>query len=240
MLCKDFEEHLTDYIDSTLEPEVLHQFAEHSQRCPICHDLLNEVRNSLRACHTIALQTPVPSANLEAQILLNTMPETHMACEEFEQYLTDYLDGFLVAPLFHRWERHALICGNCTNLPGQVVRAIGACYSYKQLEIPVSHNLHERILCATIGTTDAKLMRAPLGVRMIEGFRGLLDSLLDPIVTPRLATVATMFLLGVIIGTSTISDDGSLTGMYRVSLRLAERTYMQSTQGLATIVGASR
>lgn len=236
MLCKDFEEHLTDYIDNALEGAARHQFAEHLRRCPVCHALLNDIRNSLHACRTVTLQTPLPSASLEAEILLKTMPEVHMACEEFEQYLTDYLDGFLAAPLFHKWERHALICESCTNLPGQVVRAIGACYSYKELEMKIPENLHERILCATLGTSDARLVRAPLGMRILEGFRGLLD----PLVTPRLATVATMFLLGIIIGTSTISDDGSLTGMYRASLRLAERTYTQSTQGLATIVGTSQ
>jgi len=45
------------------------------------------------------------------------MPETAMACEEFELFLTDYLDGFLPASLYHRWERHAALCGQCTELP---------------------------------------------------------------------------------------------------------------------------
>ena len=48
---------------------------------------------------------------------------------------------------------------------------------------------------------------------------------LDTLVTPQFATVATMLLLAVLVGTTTISDDGSINGMYRASLKLAERTY---------------
>ena len=75
-----------------------------------------------------------------------------MTCEEFEEFLTDYLDGFLPAPLFHRWERHAVLCARCTELPGEVVRAIGTCYIYLAEEKPVPVGLNERILQATLGT----------------------------------------------------------------------------------------
>ena len=40
-----------------------------------------------------------PSRELEARILVSTMPETAMGCEDFEEHLTDYLDGFL-PPVF--------------------------------------------------------------------------------------------------------------------------------------------
>jgi hypothetical protein len=43
-----------------------------------------------------------------------TMPETAMPCADFEEYLTDYLDGFCL-PSFHRWERHAVLCNSCTD-----------------------------------------------------------------------------------------------------------------------------
>jgi hypothetical protein len=48
---------------------------------------------------------------------------------------------------------------------------------------------------------------------------------LDVMVTPQLATVATMVIIAVLVGTSTLSDDGSIAGMYRASLRLASQTY---------------
>src|SRR5918992_2343121 len=188
MLCTEFEDRLTDYLEGALPAEAHRGCAEHAMRCPLCHDLLNEVKNALRACHADA--PPPPSRTLEARILMRTTPETAMTCEEFEEHLTDYLDGFLPAPLFHRWERHAALCERCTELPGQVVRAIGACYTYINEERPVPVGLHEKILQATLGTTDAEEVRAPLAARVAAYLRGLLD----PIVSPQFATVATMLL----------------------------------------------
>jgi anti-sigma factor RsiW len=149
-----------------------------------------------------------------------------MTCEEFEECLTDYLDGFLPASLFHRWERHAALCAGCTELPGQVVRSIGACYTYINEEKAVPAGLHERILQATLGTTDAEEVRAPLGARIAARLR----LWLDPIVSPQLATVATMLLVCVMVLTSTVSADGSISGMYRAGIQLAGRAYQGSTE----------
>ena len=215
MLCAEFEDRLTDYLDGALALDAQRTMGEHALRCPVCHDLLNEVKNTIRACRTA--EAPMPSVELEASILLHTAPETVMTCEAFEDYLTDYLDGFLPATLYHRWERHAALCEHCTNLPGDVVRSIGACYSYISEERPVPAQLHERILQATLGTTQAEQVRAPLGARIMEWVRAWLDV----VVTPQLATVATMVLAAVLVGTTTLSDDGSIAGMYRASLRIA-------------------
>src|ERR687885_1844350 len=219
MLCAEFEDRLTDYLDGALEGEAQRACAEHALRCPVCHDLLNEVRNALVECRESV--PPQPSPELEARILLKTAPETSMTCDEFEEYLTDYLDGFLPAPLYHRWERHAALCERCSDLPGQVVRAIGACYSYISEERPVPAGLHERVLQATLGTTEAERVRAPLAARIAARLR----LLLDPIVSPQLATVATMLLLCVLVLTSTVSADGSISGMYNAGIQLAERAY---------------
>jgi anti-sigma factor RsiW len=219
MLCSEFEDRLTDYLDGLLDATTQVAFNGHALRCPVCHDLLSEVKNTLRACRTATPPAPAPS--LDARILMQTAPETAMTCDEFEDYLTDYLDGFLPATLYHRWERHAALCGGCTNLPGEVVRSIGACYTYINEERPVPAALHARILQATLGTTEAENLRAPLAARLAEWMRGWLDV----IVSPQLATVATMLLVAVLVGTSTLSDDGSIGGMYRASLRFASRTY---------------
>ena len=56
-----------------------------------------------------------------------------------------------------------------------------------------------------------------------------LRSWLDPIVSPQLATVATMLLLAVLVLTNTVSPDGTITGMYQASVQLAERTYEHGT-----------
>jgi hypothetical protein len=218
MLCHEFEDQLTDYLDGALEVQANREFAEHAMRCPVCHDLLSEVKNTLLACS--ASEAPLAGTGLEARILLKTMPQTAITCSDFEDHLTDYLDGFLMAPLYHRWERHAALCVSCSELPGAVVRAIGACYTYKQDELTVPAGLEARILQSTIGNVLPQEVRAPVGSRLIEWLRGALD----PIVSPQLASVATMLLVSVFVLTNTVSTDGSVAGIYQASLQLAERT----------------
>ncbi len=201
MLCHEFEDRLTDYLDGALGVEAHKNVAEHAMRCPVCHDLLSEVKNTLVACS--ASDAPPASIGLEARILLKTMPEAALTCAEFEDYLTDYLVGFLLAPLYHRWERHAALCESCSELPGDVVRSIGACYTYKQDELAIPVGLEARILQETIGNVLPQQVRAPFTSRMVEWLRGLLD----PIVSPQLATVATMLLVAGFVLTNTVSTD---------------------------------
>jgi hypothetical protein len=227
MLCHEFEDQLTDYLDGTLEVHVNQEFAEHAMRCPVCHDLLGEVKNTLQACSSS--EAPLAGAELEARILINTMPQTAISCADFEDHLTDYLDGFLLAPLYHRWERHAALCVDCSELPGAVVRSIGACYTYIQEELPVPAGLEARILQSTIGSVLPQQVRAPVTSRLIEWLRGALD----PIVSPQLATVATMLLVSVFVLTNTVSTDGSVGGIYSASLQLAERTAGSATKNSA-------
>ena len=224
MLCHEFEDQLTDYLDGALDVETHKNFAEHALRCPVCHDLLGDVKNTLVACS--ASEAPPAGPELEARILLKTIPETAITCAEFEEYLTDYLDGFLVAPLYHRWERHAALCEGCSELPGDVVRSIGACYTYKQDEMPVPAGLEARILQSTIGNVLPQQVRAPFTARLVEWIRGTLD----PIVSPQLATVATMLLVAVFVLTNTVSTDGSVGGIYHASLQLAHKTANNATR----------
>ena len=218
MLCSEFEAQLTDYVEGALTPEINQQVGEHALRCPICHETLLAVRNTLEACRSATV--PPPSRELEARILQRTVPETAMSCSEFEECLTDYLDGFLPAHLYHRWERHAVLCEHCTELPGEVVRAIGACYTYIAEEQPLPVGLNERILQATLGTVTAQEIKAPWSSRAASWLR----LWLDPIVSPQLATVATMLLVAIFVLTNTVSADGSISGVYHASLQLAEQS----------------
>src|SRR5205085_5550735 len=222
MLCVDFETLLTDYIEGAVGPETNRLMGEHAMRCPVCHETLSAVRSALEACHTGTV--PPPSKEFEARILQRTVPETAMGCEEFEECLTDYLDGFLPAHLYHRWERHAALCDNCTELPGEVVRAIGAGYTYISEERPLPIGLNEKILQATLGTVTPQEIKAPWRARAASRFR----LWLDPIISPQLVTVATMLLMAILVLTSTVSADGSISGVYDAGLQLAERTGAQS------------
>jgi hypothetical protein len=51
---------------------------------------------------------------------------------------------------------------------------------------------------------------------------------LDPIISPQLVTVATMLLAAILVLTSTVSTDGSISGVYAAGLQLAERTGAQA------------
>ncbi|HEX8736452.1 MAG TPA: zf-HC2 domain-containing protein [Pyrinomonadaceae bacterium] len=220
--CTEFESLLTDYLDGTLQRETHKAVAAHALRCPICHALLNEVKSALEVCHEIAVPK-APLTRLEARIISMTMPETAMACEEFEQHLTDYLDGFLPATVFHRWERHAVLCDRCTDLPGEVVRSIAACYTYKLEELPLPAGLHERILQETLGTTKAETVKASWAAQIKEWAR----EWSSVISLPQLAPVAMMLIFAVMVLTQTVSADGSLSGMYQKSFELAGQTYKQ-------------
>ncbi len=220
--CSTFEELLTDYLDKTLESSAHKSVAAHALSCPLCHSLLNDVKESLEVCHQIS----APKASmtrLEARVLLMTMPETAMACEDFEAHLTDYLDGFLPAAAFHRWERHAALCTGCEDLPGMVVRSIASLYTYKMDELAVPAGLHERILNLTIGTAKAQEVKSSWTARAGEWVRGLSF----PIGVPQLAPVATMMMLAVFMFSQTVSADGSLSGVYQESVQLAKQTYQQ-------------
>lgn len=224
MLCVDFENLLTDYIEGVVGSETNRLMAAHAMKCPVCHETLSAVRSALDACRTAAV--PPPSRELEARILQRTVPDTAMKCEEFEECLTDYLDGFLPAHLYHRWERHAALCDRCTELPGEVVRSIGACYTYISEERPLPAGLNERILQATLGTVTAQEIKAPWSARAASRFR----LWLDPLISPQLVTVATMLLMAILVLTSTVSSDGSISGVYDAGLQLAERTSAPSVR----------
>ena len=225
--CTRFEELLTDYLDKTLETAEHKTVAEHALSCPLCHSLLNEVRSSLEVCRDIA-EPKVHVISLEARILAKTMPNAAMKCSEFEEHLTDYLDGFLPAKVFHRWERHAVLCEECTDLPGAVVRSLAACVNYKLDELPLPEGLHQRILQETIGTAKAASKRASAASQIAEWVR----SLSFPISIPQLAPVAMLMLFAVLIFSQTVSADGSLAGIYSKSFELAEQTYHQGASAL--------
>lgn len=220
--CSEFEDNLTDYLDKTLEKSINKAMAEHALKCPLCHALLNEVKDALEICHEIS----APKASLtglEARILAATVPEFEMPCRDFEEHLTDYLDGFLPAKLFHRWERHAVLCAQCTDLPGAVVRSIAACYTYKLEELPVPEGLHSKILEATIGTAEARKVKATWLGQTKEWMRGF--SL--PISVPQLAPVAMMILFAALMFSQTTGNFG---GMYQKGFELAGQTYQQGAE----------
>lgn len=220
--CSQFEELLTDYLDRTLDGVTHKAVAAHAISCPLCHSLLNDVKGAMAACRQIA-EPRSALTRLEARILASTMPDASLNCSEFEEYLTDYLDGFLPAQVFHRWERHAILCNDCTDLPGAVVRSLAACVAYKVDELPLPAGLHERIMQQTVGNRRSVTVKVSRTEQLMDWVRGLRF----PISVPQLAPVAMMLLFAFLVFSQTVSADGSFTDVYTKGVQLAEETYKQ-------------
>lgn len=222
--CSTFEEMLSDYLDKTLAGETQKSVAAHALSCPLCHSLLNDVKESLSVCRDIAAPA-TPMTRLEARILSMTAPQAAMTCEDFESHLTDYLDGFLPAASFHRWERHAALCSSCEDLPGMVVRSIAACYTYKTDELAVPSGLHERILHLTLGTAETQTVKPSWIKEAAEWVKGIRI----PVAVPQLAPVAMILAFAFLLFGETVSADGTISGIYQRSFELAGQTYQQSS-----------
>lgn len=233
--CTAFEESLSDYLDRSLDAAMHKAVAAHALQCPLCHSLLNDVKDAVAACHQLA-EPRLPVSRLEAGILARTVPDATINCQEFEEHLTDYLDGFLPASVFHRWERHAVLCDECTDLPGMVVRSLAAIVNYKLDELPVPAGLHARILAETIGTVRAGEVKPSMAAKFGEWVRGLRF----PISVPQLAPVAGMLLVAFLAFSQTVSADGSLSDVYAKSYQLAEQTYRQGADALNEATGAKQ
>lgn len=230
--CKEFENHLSDYIEKDLNDKKYKAAAAHALKCTPCHSLLNNVRDSIEICYKIE-DPKIPLTGLEARILSFTTPEITMDCGDFEKYLTDYLDGFFPAMLFHRWERHSTLCEKCTNLPNEVIKSISACHAYKANELPLSKGLHNKILEATIGTGETRQIKSSYFSQAKEWLRGHNF----PISTPRFVPVAMTLLFALFVFGKTMSADGSIGSVYQKSFELASQTYQK---GANIVLGKSK
>jgi hypothetical protein len=115
-----------------------------------------------------------------------TAPETAMACREFENHLTDYLDGFLARRAFSPLGTPRRFVRKCTDLPGEVVRSIAACYTYKTEELPFLPACTQKFCRRPLARTKRQRRSGILDFANIEWMRGLSF----PIPIPQLAPVA--------------------------------------------------
>jgi hypothetical protein len=150
-----------------------------------------------------------------------------LGCAAFEALITEFLDGFVPALTYHRFEAHANDCTNCSDLLTEVVYAVAACHSvhtYEDLQIPES--LNEKLFAAM--PVRVKSLREKLASH-IASFAGA--------VMPRRThgkawTFATtsglafaMFLL-LLFG---FSDDRTVSGIFRQAQVRISNLYSRST-----------
>src|SRR5205085_379138 len=105
MQCSHFEEQLSDYLDGTLAKAKRAEFRAHALQCRACRALMDEVKGALNECRQD--ETVEVPMMLESSLL--TIAEHHRTfdCPAFEELITEFLDGFVPAPMYHRFEEHA-------------------------------------------------------------------------------------------------------------------------------------
>jgi hypothetical protein len=223
MYCSRFEEQMSDYLDGQLAPGDSARFASHALECRDCRKLLDEVKDALRVCgQGEEVQTPI---GLEATLAKIAIDHRAIDCEAFEEVITEFLDGFVPAIVYHHFESHSTDCQKCSTLLTDVVYAVAACHSVHTYEdFEVSESLTER-LNALMPARKLSLARA-----FADAAVALMSRLIPrttqgaawSLSTASMLVFATLGLL--LFG---FSDDRTVAGIYRQAHVKAAELYSQ-------------
>jgi hypothetical protein len=137
MDCSEFEDLLGDYIGRELDTKTRKRVAEHSLQCLGCRKLLDDVKARLHEVEDHGGSGTLP----ELDAGLETIPKRHgvLSCGDFEELVTEFLDGFVPAPVYHKFVAHSDQCDECSTVLTGVVYAVAACHSVhmnEELEVP--------------------------------------------------------------------------------------------------------
>ncbi|HYE72994.1 MAG TPA: zf-HC2 domain-containing protein [Blastocatellia bacterium] len=146
MNCTDFEELISDYLECGLASPTRRSFAEHLLACRPCHDLFNDVRDSITACHQLRDDSFSTLSSFEERILNVTTAGEMLSCRTLDALISDYFDGLIEGSYEILFKQHFVNCAECRPLV-EGVRA-----SLEESEaVEVSEALYQRILAATSG-----------------------------------------------------------------------------------------
>jgi anti-sigma factor RsiW len=225
MQCSQFEERLSDYFDGQLANSDGARFREHALQCRACRALMDEVKATLNQCHN---DEAVAVPRLLESLLLG-IAETHRPfdCAAFEALITEFLDGFVPAATYHRFEAHAADCDGCSGLLTEVVFAVAACHSvhtYEEVELPAE--LSDRLLA--ISQRGTLKSRPRFGLRVSAWAARLLPRATT---APRwsMATAAGIAVASFMLLLFGFSDDRTVTGIYRQAQNKLAQLYSRST-----------
>jgi hypothetical protein len=139
MDCSRFEDQISDYLDGALHSSDATFFRQHSLQCRACRSLFDEVKGALHDCRMDdEFDT---SSVLESALITIACESAGFGCHDFEEQITEFLDGFVPASVYHRFEEHASECSKCSGLLTDVVYAVASCHSihtYEEVEAPES------------------------------------------------------------------------------------------------------
>jgi anti-sigma factor RsiW len=225
MDCNRFENALSDYFDGSLVPADATLFRAHALQCRACRSLMDDVKAAISACQQQdEFEPPQP---LEAA--LASIPSEHRAllCGGFEELITEFLDGFVPAPTYHRFEEHSEKCDECSTLLTGVVYAVAACHSVHTFEeVEVAEPLVARLIAMMPERTPGLARRI---ADQLAAFAGHLIP--HPTQSTRwtFATAASLALATFALLLFGFSDDGTVTGIYRQAHVKISELYTQGT-----------
>ena len=221
MNCERFEELITPYLDGDLSGGASSAFRAHQLSCPDCRTLLADIAEALEAVGE--MPEVEPPLGLMSRALVIPALNPAMDCERFAELVTEFLDGFLEASVYHAFEDHAKECDGCSDVLSGVALAVSACHSvHFSEELDVPDSLVASILAETTGV-------APAAAEASTGFWGRLVARLPLSAgvrrAPRFATAAAIVLMF-----SVLVADGVLApaSLYENAARLTSRVYSRS------------
>jgi hypothetical protein len=219
MNCKRFENLITAFLDGELAGGDLSAFREHQIGCPSCRALVEDVTQAIAACGEMPEVEP-PLELLSRAIVIPALNPA-MDCARFSELVTEFLDGFLEASVYHAFEDHAKACDDCSDVLAGVALAVSACHSVhfsEELEVPES--LVARIMAETTGAPAAA---EPEGIwgRVAAAFR----LYAGPLWAPRFATAAV-----IVTAFSMLVAEGGLApaSIYESAARVSSSVYTRS------------
>ena len=233
--CKGFNSLLAEYVDGGLKQDIRKGMAGHSLQCRSCRALLDDVKLKLKESgRDVEIVT-----NPRLEAVLEAIPEceSDLNCSSFEDLISDFLDGFVHASVYHRFAHHSDVCVKCSRVLTDVVYAVAACHSvhiYEEHEVPQS--LEARFSAIGCGTErQAGRASVPIvtGLRPkqsswpFESLKAGLYRLLPTTSVERVATVTGLLLASVAMAMFGPAKDAGVLGMLRRAQSRATSIYSQ-------------
>lgn len=226
MDCDRFEEGLSDYFDGLLVRREASLFRAHALQCRECRSLMDDVKAAISVCK---VQDEVePPSLLEPSLLAIAVEQGTLGCGGFEDLITEFLDGFVPAVTYHRFEEHAETCDQCSALLTGVVYAVAACHSVHTFEeVEVAEPVMARLI-AIAPPRKTRLTR-----RVADRFAAFAGGLIPrPSQSARwtFATAGSLAFATFAVLLFGFSDDGTVAGIYRQAHVKASELYSQGAE----------
>src|SRR5215469_6608015 len=236
--CKGFNSLLAEYVDGGLKQDIRKGMAGHSLQCRSCRALLDDVKLKLKESgRDVEIVT-----NPRLEAVLEAIPEceSDLNCSSFEDLISDFLDGFVHASVYHRFAHHSDVCSKCSRVLTDVVYAVAACHSvhiYEEHEVP--ETLVARL--AEVGPDNQRLPGRGstrvigLGYWLADDFfraglpslRRRMYGLLPATSLERVATVGGLLLASLAIAIFGLGGDTGVPSMFRKAQSRATSIYSQ-------------